>query len=277
MISTLLAAEGGGFGIPPLEEMFEFPAFLFENAEFLGMPLGFNRTSLLIWISVLVLSALMIGAFYNAKVVPGKFQAIMEAIVGFVRDYIVMEVMGPPGLKYVPFLTTLFLFILFNNFYEIIPLVQFPTTSRMALPAFLAITVWTMFVLVGSKEQGGLWTYIKNSSLPSGVPMFVRPLVIPIEVVSTFVVRPLTLSIRLMANMLAGHILLAITFIASSAFLFNVHEASFNMKGAPIGFVAVLVGPAVVAFEALIDLLQAYIFVILAAVYFNSSMYPEQH
>ncbi|HEX9766666.1 MAG TPA: F0F1 ATP synthase subunit A [Nitriliruptorales bacterium] len=272
---SLLAAEGGGFHVPSLEELFEYPAFWWSQDWAIGnIPLGFNRTAMLVFIGVLGVSLFAWTAVRNAAVVPGKVQGIFEAIVGFIRENIVIEVIGPAGLKFVPFLTTVFLFVFVNNLYEIIPFVNFPTTGRMALPAFLAFMTWAIFIAVGMKEQGAL-KYFKNVALPGGVPGFVLPLVIPIEIVSTFIVRPLTLAVRLFANMMAGHILLAILFIAANAFLFDVHDLSFNLKGSPIGLVALAAGPAMVGFELMVGALQAYIFTILAAVYIGGSLHPE--
>lgn len=260
----------GCFDVPVLESLFEFPAFLFKDSTWLA----FNRTAMLFLISAAIVCGLMIAAFRNPKIVPGKLQAAMEAIVDFIREGIILEVMGPGGLRYLPLMTSMFLFIFVNNFYEIMPLVQFPTTSRMAVPALLAFMVWTMFILVGLKTQG--IKYFKNVAVPDGVPGFVLPLVIPIEIVSTFIVRPLTLSVRLFANMMAGHILLAIIFIATNAFLVDFHaglsDVSINFKGLPIGIIALAFGPAMVAFELMVGALQAYIFTILTAVYISSSM-----
>lgn len=269
----LLAAEPERFEVPSLQHLFESPPLLLENLEVFGVPLGFNRVALLVFVSVAILVALFFAAFKNPKVVPGKLQAVMEAQVAFVRDYVVIEVIGPAGLKFVPFLTSLFLFIWISNFFEIMPLVQFPTTSRMALPAFLAFVVWTMFILVGLREQGP--AYVKNVIVPPGVPWWVMPLVVPIELVSTFIVRPFTLSVRLFTNMVAGHILLAVIFIATNAFLWDVTTLHFNLKGAPIGLVALAAGPLMVAFEFMVGALQAYIFTILAAVYLSGSLHPE--
>jgi F-type H+-transporting ATPase subunit a len=258
----------GCFHVPPLEELFEF-APIFGQGLF-----AFNRVALLYLLAAVIVSTLFIVAFKAPKLIPGKLQSIMESIVEFVRDQIVIEVIGPAGLKFVPFLTALFTFIFVNNFYEIMPFVQLPATGRMAVPAFLALTVWTLFIVVGVKSQG--LKYFKNVAIPGGVPAFVLPLVIPIEIVSTFIVRPLTLAVRLFANMMAGHILLAIIFIAANAFLLNVHGGiSFNLKGAPIGIVALAFGPAMVAFELMVGALQAYIFTILAAVYIGGSLHPE--
>ncbi len=273
-MNLLLASEAcppdnpGCFHVPPLEELFVFKPFFGDGV------FAFNRVGLLYVLAAVIVIAIFFFALKSPKIVPGKLQSIVESIVEFVRDQIVIEVIGPDGLKFVPFLTALFMFIFINNFYEITPLVQFPATSRMAVPAFLALTVWTLFVVVGIKSQG--LAYFKNVAIPGGVPAFVLPLVIPIEIVSTFIVRPLTLAVRLFANMMAGHILLAIIFIAANAFLLNVHGGvSFNLKGSPIGIVAFAFGPAMVAFELMVGALQAYIFTILAAVYIGSSLHPE--
>jgi len=273
--SLVLAAEGGGFHVPPLEELFEWPAFWWSDGWRLGpLSMEFNRTAALMLLSVVIIAVLMIAAFRRPKLVPDKFQLIMESLVSFVRENIVLEVIGPAGLRFVPFLTTLFLFVWINNLYEVLPFINYPTTSRMALPAFLAFVVWTLFILVGMKEQG-LLKYFKNVAIPSGVPAPILVLVIPIEIVSTFIVRPLTLAVRLFANMMAGHIILAIIFIAANAFLFDFHDFSFNLKGSPIGVVALAMAPALVGFELLVGVLQAYIFTILAAVYIGGSLHPE--
>lgn len=278
-MNLLLAAETcpatnpGCFHVPPLEELFEFPAIFFKDSTWFA----FNRTALLFVLSAIIVSALMIAAFRKPKIVPGKLQAAMESVIDFIREGIVLEVMGPGGLRYLPLLTAMFLFIFVNNLYEILPFVNFPTTSRMAVPAMMAFLVWTMFILVGLKTQG--IKYFKNVAVPGGVPAFVLPLVIPIEIVSTFIVRPLTLSVRLFANMMAGHILLSIIFIAANAFLLDVHSGlggiSFNLAGSPIGIIALAFGPAMVGFELMVGALQAYIFTILTAVYISSSMSAE--
>jgi F-type H+-transporting ATPase subunit a len=271
-VNLLLAAEGG-FQVPPLEHLFEFPAFLFEDTLF-----ALNRTGLLYLMAAGIVCALMLAAFRAPQLVPGKFQAAMESVVGFVRDNIVLEVMGPDGLRFVPFLTSLFLFIFVNNFYEITPFVQFPSTGRMAVPAFLALTTWFVFILVGIKSQGA--AYFKNTLVPSGVPWPILILIIPIELVSTFIVRPLTLAVRLFANMMAGHILLAIAFIAANTFLIDFHAWPFTffpqgIGGGVIGLLALAAGPLLVAFELLVGALQAYIFTILTAVYISGALHPD--
>jgi len=269
-VNLFLATEsGGGFHVPPLEELFVFDP-LFGDGIF-----AFNRVSLLYVLSAVIIGVVLYLALKDATIIPNKLQNIVESLVQFVREQIALEVMGPEGLKFVPLLTAIFLFVWVNNFFEVVPLVQLPSTGRMAGPAFLALMVWTIFILVGVKSQGP--AYFKNVAIPGGVPAFVLPLVIPIEIVSTFIVRPLTLAVRLFANMMAGHILLAIIFIAANAFLLDVHDFNFafNLKGSPIGLVALAAGPAMVGFEMMVGALQAYIFTILTAVYIGGSLHPE--
>ncbi len=153
-----------------------------------------------------------------------------------------------------------------NNLFEIIPFINFPPTSRMALPAMLAGLIWLVFIGVGLVKQGP--KYFWNVAFPPGVPKAIYLLVTPIELVSTFIVRPLTLAVRLFANMMAGHIILTIIFLTIHAFL-------FSGRGTPIGLVALAAAPLLIGFELLVGVLQAYIMTILAAVYIGSSIHPE--
>lgn len=271
-MSPLLGAEQFP---PPVNELFEFAPLFGEGI------LAFNRVSLLYLVAGAITVGLMLAAFREPSVVPDKFQAAMEAIVEFVRDQIVIQVIGPDGLRYVPFLVTLFVFIFINNLFEIIPLIQFPSTGRMAMPAFLAVVVWTLFVLVGLKNHGA--RYLQNVMFPPGVPKPILVLVAPIELVSTFLVRPFTLAIRLFANMMAGHILLSIIFVATNTVLIDFHgiyegiapSVGSDPLGWLLGLVLIVAGAGAVAFELMVGALQAYIFTILAAVYLAGSIHPE--
>ena len=134
-------------------------------------------------------------------------QNTAESGVGFVRNQIIMQTMGPDGLRYLPYLTALFFFIFFCNITEILPAVQFPANARFAMPMMLALATWVIFNVVGVVKQGP-GHYLKNSLIPPGVPKFLLVLVVPIEFISTFLVRPFSLMVRLFANMLAGHLIL---------------------------------------------------------------------
>lgn len=259
MTALLAAVEwGGNFEVPPVGELFNFEPF---------GPLGINRVVVLIFLATAAAGLLFVAAFARPKIVPGKLQLIAEAIVTFIREQIVLQIIGPDGLRFLPLLLTMFMFIWFNNLLEIIPLVNFPTTSRMALPVFLAAISYFMFVFLGLRHHG--LTYLKDVAFPPGVPWPIYILLTPIELLSTFVLRPFTLAIRLFANMVAGHILLSIVFIATHAFL------AFKWPGIIVGVLTFAAGPVAVGFELFIASLQAYIFVILTAVYISGALHPE--
>lgn len=259
-MSWILASEAGinePFVVPPVNELFEFPAFLLENT-----PFAINRTVIIMLFAVLMVIVFFV-ALFPGKVVPGKLQTIGESAVDFIKDGVAHQVMGEAGRPFVPFLLTIFLFVYANNLFEIIPGVNFPPTSRMAFPLMLAVIIYVVFIVVGIKHHGP--RYFIDVAFPPGVPKPIYVLVTPIEIVSTFIVRPLTLAVRLFANMLAGHIILTIIFLTIHAFL-------FSGLGTPIGLVALLASPLLIGFEAVVGLLQAYIMTILAAVYIDSSI-----
>ena len=226
-----------------------------------------TKVSLWMLMSAVIIGVLFVVAFRDAKIVPRGLQNTMEAVVEFIRNGIVMEVMGPAGLPFVPFLTTLFVFIWVNNLFGVIPGIQFPTTSRMAIPAFLAILVWFVFNIVGVKNQGG-WGYVRNTLFPPGIPKAIYVLYTPIEFVTVFFVRPLTLSVRLAANMIAGHLMLAIFFLGA-------WYLQWKLVTIPIAALSFALGTFITAFEILVGVLQAYIFTILTAVYIAGAIHPE--
>jgi F-type H+-transporting ATPase subunit a len=192
---------------------------------------------------------------------------VAESTVDFIREGIVMQTMGAEGLVWTPLLLTFFTFIFVNNLWGIIPGAQMPVNARMALPLFMALLVWVLFVTVGIIKQGPIG-YFKNIAFPPGVPKALYLLVTPIELVSTLIVRPLSHSVRLFANALAGHLIL-ISFAVITAALFSASLAAVIL---PFSFFLLI---ALTGFELLVAFLQAYIFTILAGVYIGSSMHAE--
>jgi len=261
-LPTLLAARGG-FKAPGIEE---FNYGCYRWSRFLG-PACLSRTSILILLVAAVVAILFLVAFRSPKIVPTGLQNVAEYGIDFVRRQIVLEVIGPAGLRFMPYLVTLFVFIFFANVLEITPFINFPVTSRMAIPGFLAIVTWVLFNWVGIETQG-LRHYLKGLFWPPGVPWVMLPLIAPIEFVSTILVRPLTLSVRLLANMIAGHLILGV-FFAGTAYLLA------QPKTFVFGVGAGLMSIALVAFELLVAFLQAYIFTILSAVYLAGALEPE--
>jgi F-type H+-transporting ATPase subunit a len=232
-------------------------------------PLGFNKTAAVyIFAAVATMLVFYFGTRRKDALVPsGILQNTAESGVGFVRNQIIMQTIGADGLGYLPYLTALFFFIFFSNITEIIPGVQFPANARFGVPLLFALVTWVIYNVVGVVKQGPLH-YLKNSVIPPGVPKAILPLVMIIELVSTFLVRPFSLAVRLFANMLAGHLIL-VTFAVLSAALWAAKPTIVIL---PFSFFLLV---AMTGFEILVSFLQAFIFAILTAVYIGSSMHPD--
>ena len=251
-----------GLEFPPIELLVEWPSAGGADDAWWG----FNKIALINLIALLATTLLFVLAARGASIVPKGVQNLVESAVAFIRDGIIMETIGPGGLRYLPFLTSLFFFILIGNIFEVIPFFQMPANARMAGPAVFALITWIFFICVGIKHQGP--KYFWNAVAPPGVPKALLLVVVPIEFLSTFLVRPFSLAVRLFANMLAGHILL-VTF---SVLCITLFSASLLALVLPFSY-AMLVG--LTGFEIMVSFLQAYIFTILAAVYIGSSMHAE--
>jgi F-type H+-transporting ATPase subunit a len=247
---------------PPISHVIEWPDIFLKDT-----PFGVNKVVLLMWASVVVSFLVVFLAGRNFKLVPTGMQNVGESLYDFIQNGIILQTIGPDGLKYTPLLGTFFIFIFTCNIWEIIPGAQMPVNARIALPLFMTGLVWIIYMGLGIIKQGPLG-YFKNMCFPPGVPKALYILVTPIEFVSTVLVRPLSLSVRLFANMLAGHLLL-VSFAVICAALWS---ASITAIILPFSF-ALLVG--LTGFEILVAFLQAFIFTILAAVYIGSSMHPE--
>jgi F-type H+-transporting ATPase subunit a len=205
-------------------------------------------------------------AFRQPKIVPGKFQFIMESGIDFVRQQVVLSMIGPEGLPFLALLATFFFFILLGNILEVVPFIGFPLNSRIAFPIVLAVISWVTFNVVGIRRHGFLG-YLKLVMFPPGAPLAMYILLAPIEFISVILVRPLTLSVRLFANMVAGHFLLAVFFLGSIA-LFT---------GFPyiLGLVSFSMGTVLIGFEIFVSVLQAFIFSVLSASYIAGAMASE--
>jgi F-type H+-transporting ATPase subunit a len=232
-------------------------------------PLGINKTALIYGFATLATIVLFaLGTGKKKPLVPsGIFQNTAESGVAFVRNQVIMSTMGSDGLGYLPYLTALFFFLFFSNITEILPAVQFPANARIAMPLVFALVTWFLYNIVGIVKQGPIH-YLKNSTIPPGVPAPILVLVIPIEFISNFLVRPFSLMVRLFANMLAGHLIL-VTFAALCAALWAAKVTAIIVVPT-FGLLVAMTG-----FEVLVSFLQAFIFAILTAVYIGSSMHPD--
>ena len=246
---------------PPVSHLIEWPD-LFGSG-----PFAVNKVVLLMWLAVALTFVFFFLAARNATtgLVPSGVQNVAEAVVDFVRNDVILQAMGPDGMRFLPFLVTVFTFVFIGNVFGIIPGIQMPVNARMAIPMFLALVVWVTYNVVGIAKQG-LFGYFKNILVPPGVPLGLLPLVGLIEFVSTIFVRPFSLAVRLFANMLAGHLLL-VSFAVLASALFDSTKLGAVVPG---GLLVALTG-----FELLVAVLQAYIFVILTAVFIGGAMHPE--
>jgi F0F1-type ATP synthase, subunit a len=200
---------------PPVSHLFEWPDIFFS-----GTAYAINKT-VLIYMAAVVITGVIFTLAGRPKqsLVPAGIQHVAESGIDFIEESVVLQTIGPEGRKFMPFLTTMFFFIMFSNIFEVIPGIQFPANSRMAIPITLALVVWVIYNYVGIRSQG-FFGYLKNSLFPPGVPVALYLIVTPIELVSTFVVRPFSLAIRLWANMVAGHLLL-VTFAVLTQVLWS--------------------------------------------------------
>ena len=231
---------------------------------------GFNKIAIIAVAAALIGTVIfLLAGSKDHKTAPKGVRNFAESIVEFIENGIVMQTMGRDGLGWTPFLLSIFSFIYLCNVPGIIPFLQMPATARMALPLFLSLLVWVVFIGTGFKHQG--LGYLKNSLFPPGVPKALYILVTPIEFISTFLVRPFSLTVRLFANMLAGHILL-VTFALLSEALF---QAEGNPGLIPVGILPMFMLMFLTGFEVLVAFLQAYIFTILTAVYIGGAAHPE--
>jgi F-type H+-transporting ATPase subunit a len=223
-----------------------------------------------------VLAAVLVWAFFyytsrRAALVPSKVQFLGESFHGIVRNSIARDNIGPEYLRYVPYLTTLFAFILVNNLFGIIPLIQFPSMSHPGVAYALAIMSWLIYNGIGIRRHG-LIGYLRVSTWPPGVPWWVRIVLTPIEFISNILLRPVTLSLRLFGNMFAGHLLLLVFIIGGDYMLLHSESILLGVLS-PFAF-----GLAIVFtfFEAFVQVVQAYIFTILTASYIGAAL-AEDH
>ena len=223
----------------------------------------FTKPMLLALVCAVGVVAFFWAAFANPKIVPRGVQGLGEMGIGFVREQILLPMIGKRGDKFLPFLVSLFFFIWLMNLMEIIPVAQFPPMSMIAFPVALMLMVYGTYTYLGIKHQG-LGGYFKNM-IPTGVPGPILIILAPVEILQYVLIRPFTLAIRLFANMFAGHILLLI-FTLATWYLFSL---TIGLLFSVTSFVLTIV---LTAFEMLIQALQAYIFTILTAQYIGGSL-----
>jgi F-type H+-transporting ATPase subunit a len=249
---------------PDVEESFFLPSII----PWMGDSPWVTKATVLVWLAVGLLIIYFMWSYRDPKLVPSKRQWLAESIFGFVRNNIALDLIGRDGVRFAPYFTTLFCFILLTNLFGIIPGIQFSPNSHIAFPVVLAAISYVLFIAVGVRKHGGLG-YLKHQLVPPA-PVFVLPLLIPIEFFSNLIVRPVTLALRLFANMFAGHMILLVFILGGFAML----EA--NLWLAPASLASWALTIALTFLKFLIAVLQAYIFVVLTASYVQGAL-AEEH
>jgi F-type H+-transporting ATPase subunit a len=260
---TLLAESGChinadcGFPAPGLNSFDFKPIFSVAG-------LDFTKPMLLAVVCMLIVVGFFWAAFAKPKLIPGKLQLVGEIGYDFIARSIALEVIGKKGLKYIPFLTSIFFFVWIMNIMSIIPLAQFPATSRFAYPVALAALVFITYMFLTFKTHG-FRGGVKNLVWIEGLPKGITPLIVLLEFIQNLITRPFTLAVRLWANMFAGHMLIVMFSVASWYLL----TPSFMAAVAGGSFVLTV---GMTAFELLIQFLQAYIFTLLASIYISGAL-----
>ena len=243
--------EGSGLVFYPMDQFIVKP--LFGD----GPVHWYTITNVTLWMALAVLGIalmLVVGTSRRA-IVPSRSQSVGELAYGFIYK-MVEDVAGKDGLKYFPYVMTLFMFIVFANFLGLIPM-AYTTTSHIAVTAVLALAVFLTVTVIGFVKNGAAFLelfWVKEAPLP------LRPVLALIEVISYFV-RPVSHSIRLAGNMMAGHAVLKVF-------------AGFAQVAA-ISPIAILAVTAIYGLEVLVAFIQAYVFTILTCVYLKDALHPH--
>lgn len=229
-----------------------------------GHEFALTNSAVYMIVAVALIAVLMIGGIARAAVVPGRLQSMVESLYEFVATT-VRNSAGTEGMKFFPFVFSLFMFVLILNLLGMLPY-SFTVTSHLIVTFALALLVITTVIVYGFVRHG--FGFLRLF-VPSGVPGWLLPLLIVVEVVS-FVSRPISLSVRLFASMLAGHIALKIF----AGFVVTLLAAGAWAVLSPL---PLLLAIALTALEFLVSILQAYVFATLTTIYLNDALHPGDH
>jgi F-type H+-transporting ATPase subunit a len=235
---------------------------LFRLGRIAGYDLYFTNSALFMLIAVALIGAFLLGTTTQRALVPGRLQSLAEMSYEFVATT-VRSTAGTEGMKFFPFVFTLFMFILIMNMIGLVPY-SFTVTSHIVITVMLSMLVFLTVIVYGLWKNGLRFFRL---FVPSGVPWYILPLVTPIEIMS-FLSRPISHSVRLFANMLAGHITLKV-FAGFVTLLGGLGIVGWVGAVLPLGLTV-----ALTALEVLVAFLQAYVFTILTCIYLNDAIHP---
>jgi F-type H+-transporting ATPase subunit a len=223
-------------------------------------PFAVHKPILLCLLTTAVVLGLFWAAFARPTVVPGRMQNLGEFAYVFVRDEIARPMMGERGDRWMGLLLSLFFFTWTANLLAVVPLIQYPVTGHIAVPAVLAGLVYVIMWVVGVRTNG-LVGFVRHATCPPGLSRAETALIAPLELLSVFVLRPFTHAVRLFATMFAGHLLVAL--FTAVGYHFLVEKPT--LLGVPVGVTGVAVTLVVTALELFVQAVQAYVFTLIAA------------
>ena len=246
----------------PLDPIHQFQIFNIVPINIGGLDFSFTNSALFMVIVVALTSALLYYSTRGRGLVPSRAQSVTELSYEFVANML-RDAAGPQGMKFFPFVFSIFMFVLVANLLGMVPYF-FTVTAQLIVTFALAILVIGVVLVYGFKKHG--MSFLKLF-VPPDVPVALLPLVVLIEVVS-FVSRPVSLSVRLFANMLAGHITLKVF----AGFVISL--SSFGFIGIVGSILPLAMAVALTALEFLVAALQAYVFAVLTCMYLNDAIHP---
>jgi len=246
-------AHGAEGGLPNPMHQFEIKRLI--DFELFGIDASFTNSALFMVIAAAVITLFTLYAMRRRALVPTRMQSVAELSYEFVAN-MVRDNVGTDGMKYFPFIFTLFMFVLALNMLGMLPY-SFTVTSHIIVTFALAAFVFLGVTAIGFIKHG---VKFLKFFVPSGVPAVMLPLLVVIEVIS-YLTRPLSLSVRLFANMMAGHTMLKV---------FGAFVVALGVIGgiAPLAFMVAFTG-----LEILVAFLQAYVFAILTSIYLNDALH----
>ncbi|WP_294538010.1 F0F1 ATP synthase subunit A [uncultured Rhodoblastus sp.] len=246
---------------PAIDPIHQFHIHPIAPLNIFGVDASFTNASLFMLIVFLAIAFLMVLGTSGSHIVPNRLQAAAEMAYEFVAST-VRQTAGEAGMKFFPFVFSVFMFVFFSNFIGLIPY-TFTVTSQIIVTFAFACFIIGLVIAYGFYKNG---MHFLNLFVPSGVSPVLLPFIVLIEIIS-FASRPISLSVRLFANMLAGHITLKVF----GGFVAMLLGAGVYALLAPLPLIGIVL---LTAFELLVAFLQAYVFAILTCVYLNDAIHP---
>ena len=230
------------------------------NINILGIDFSITKHVLMMWIAAALVVFVFRYAFREQRIIPSGVANLLEAMIVFLRDEVVLPNMGEEGRHYLPYLLTVFFFVLFCNLLGLIPFAA-TATGNVSVTAALAIISLIMIQVAGIREHG-IKHHLQNL-IPHGIPAWLLPIMIPVEIMGQFT-KPFALCIRLFANMTAGHIVIL-------SFLSMI----FILKSLWVSPISVFFALFISLLELFVAFLQAYIFTMLTSLFIGMSIHPQ--